>query len=91
MTYILQFAGSAFCRRAARFLCVSALALSASPLHASSSLKPDVMFKIGGLPVTNSMLTAGGFCVLIALFFRFVLLRAGRGKFRRRGRFLWRP
>lgn len=77
MTYILQFAGSAFCRRAARFLCVSALALSASPLHASSSLKPDVMFKIGGLPVTNSMLTAGGFCVLIALFFRFVLLRGG--------------
>ncbi|MBR4597156.1 MAG: F0F1 ATP synthase subunit A, partial [Opitutales bacterium] len=60
-----------------RAVCVFALLFSSDCAYASNSLKPDIMFRLGGLPVTNSMLTAAAFCVIIALFFRFALLRGG--------------
>ena len=66
-----------FKARALRVVCVLALLLSSDCAYASNSLSPDVMFRLGGFPVTNSMITAFAFCVAIALFFRFALLKGG--------------
>lgn len=61
-----------------KFLPFAALiAFFANPTYASESMRPETMFKIAGLPVTNSMLTTAAFCVIIALVLRFVLLKGG--------------
>lgn len=64
-------------------------ALAAAPAaSASESIKPDVMFRVAGLPVTNSMITCAVFCIGIALFFRFVLLRGGASAVPSKGQLL---
>ncbi len=66
-----------FLRHFIKLIFLLSLFFASNGAYASASLKPDVMFRVGGLPVTNSMLTALAFCILIAVFFRFVLLKGG--------------
>lgn len=60
-----------------RFAGFALFALFANSASASESMRPEVMFRVCGLPVTNSMLTTALCCLLIAFILRFVLLRGG--------------
>ena len=60
-----------------RFAGFALLALFANSASASESMRPEVMFRVCGLPVTNAMLTTAVACLAIGLILRFVLLRGG--------------
>lgn len=77
MAYFIDYFKIKFLRNLLRLGCISSLFFASNGAYASASLKPDVMFRVWGMPITNSMLTAAAFCIFIALFFRFVLLKGG--------------
>ncbi len=57
--------------------CVAACGAFATQAQASESVKPAILFEIAGLPITNTMLTAWIFAILLIIFLRFILLRGG--------------